>query len=257
MESFQKIKRVLFYSFLAVFIVTFFTRNSYRGVSEIKPEILLEPIQAESSEKEVISFEKDDYQYELAPLYDYEINGLVVHRMDYTWFSLYKMDSIFPLDLCIMWGGDVKSGVYKNKNLKFSQDSRFCRYSWRGNLKFNANEVSNNHILVKDKALENRLKSINAGDQIKIKGKLVNVSGQNIGSPGKYDPENFKMKSSVRRNDTEAGACEIIYLEDFEILKKGNPVSSSFFKISYWGLLTIVFWNVINFFAEVYSMRKY
>jgi hypothetical protein len=257
MDSFQKIKRVLFYSFLAVFIVTFFTRNSYRGVSEIKPEVLVEPIQTKTSETETISFEKDDYQYELAPLYDYEINGLVVHRMDYTWFSIYKMDSVFPLDLCMMWGENVKNRTYQESFLKFSQDTRFCRYSWRGHLTFDANEVSNNHILVKDKALEKRLRSINAGDQLRIKGKLVNVFGENIGKPGKYDPETFKMGTSIRRNDADAGACEIIYLEDFEILKKGNPVSCLLFKISSWGLVILIFVAIITFFAEIYSLRRY
>ncbi len=257
MENFKKIRKVLFYSFLAVFFVTFFTRNSYRGISQVKPNVLLEPIQTESSGRDIISFEKDDYQYELTPLFDYEISGLVVHRMDYTWFSIYKMDSIFPLDLCMMWGWDIESGVYKNKNLKFSQDSRFCRYSWRGNLKFNANEVSNNHILVDNKVLENRLKSINSGDQIKIRGKLVNVSGKNIGKPGRYDPETFKMNSSVKRNDTEAGACEIIYLEDFEILKKGNPISYLLFKVSFWGIIILIFIGIVDFFAEVHSLRKY
>lgn len=256
MEYFEKIKKILFYLLLAVFSVTFFTRNSYRGISDIEPAVLSDPIQTETKSREAITFEKDDYGYELTPLFDYEINGLVVHRMDYTWFSIYKMDSVFPLDLCIMWGDNIKNGVYGEKSLKFSQDTRFCRYSWRGELAFDANEVSNNHILVNNDDLEKRLRGINSGDQVKIKGKLVNVTGKNIGTPGKYDPETFGMGSSIRRNDAEAGACEIIYLEDFEILKKGNPVSSLLFKISFWGLAILVFLEIIFFFAELYSLRK-
>ena len=77
------------------------------------------------------------------------------------------------------------------------------------------------------------------GDQVKIKGKLVDIFAKNIGEPGKFDPESFEWKSSVTREDTGGGACETIYVEDIEILKKANTTPDVLFKFSLYGLLLV------------------
>jgi hypothetical protein len=249
-------RKIAFWLFIILLPITFFTRNSYRQVSNIDPRVLIAPVQSEATDKNIIRFTKGDFEYELTPLYDYDISGLIVHRMDYTWFDIYKYDSIFPLDLCMIWGSNVESGVYKNKSLSFSQDARFCWYQWFGNLTFNGSELSNNHLLVKDKALEDKIKSLNSGDQVRIKGKLVNVSGRNIGSPGEYDPSEFNIHSSITRSDAGAGACEVIYFEDLEILKKGNPISSFLFEASYYGLIILILWWIIDLIWYVFFSKE-
>jgi len=222
---------------------------------DVDPKVLKEPAQSPLAEKEIKRFEKDDYAYEILPLYEYEISGLVVHRMDYTWLGLYKIDSAFPIDLCLMWGENVKNGVYRNKSLKFSQDMRHCWYEFEGEVAFNEREVSNNHILIESEGLRKKLESVNTGDQVRIKGKLVNVFGRNIGNPGRYDPDMFNMTTSISRDDQDAGACEIIYLEEIEILKKGNFLSNLLYRASLWGLAVIVLWSIIGFFWSVITLR--
>ena len=221
----SKINKILFWLFLLIIIITFFTRNNYRNVDIVSPEVIGEPKQSEVFDNSIIKFTKDDYEYELTPLYDYEINGMIVHKMDYTWFSIYKRDSVFPIDLCLIWGDNVANKVYKHKNLKFSQDFRFCLYHWRGKIDFNHNQLSNNHLVIDNKELEKKLNKLSTGDQIKITGKLVNIKAENIGEPGKYDPEYFNWKSSINRKDSGGGACETIYIEDIEIIEKSNIIS--------------------------------
>ena len=94
-------------------------------------------------------------------------------------------------------------------------------------------QVSNNHLVIDSEKIEKKINQLSVGDQIKIKGKLVNVHAENLGKPGKYDPKLFEWNSSTKREDTGGGACETIYIEDIEIIKKGNAISYYLNKISW------------------------
>jgi hypothetical protein len=107
-----------------ILIITSFSRNDFRSVDDIAPEVLKEPLQVEIDFRQNIRFTKDGYEYNLTPLYEYEISGLVVGKWDYRWFSTYNYDSVFPVDLCLIWGSNMASKVYKNNAVKFSQDCR-------------------------------------------------------------------------------------------------------------------------------------
>ncbi len=228
-------------------IWAYYARNDYRSVDVIHPDVIREPIQTKTENQNIIQFSKNDYRYDLTPLYEYELNGLIVHKMDYRLFSIYKIDSVFPMDLCIMWGNNVKNKVYKSKSLKFSQDQRFAFWRWSGDINFNNHEVANVHLIIKDQDLESKIKNLNVGDQVKIKGQLVEVNAENIGKPGKYDPPKYKMKSSTVRTDSGAGACEILNVENLDILEKANVLPVTIFKMSYIFLLLLVLGNVIWF----------
>jgi len=238
--------------FVVTLAITFFTRNNYRGIDEINPAVLKWPLQTEltdPSAQEPFTFTKDAYNYEVIPLYNYEVSGMIVNKFDYTRFSIYERNAVFPMDLCIIWGSNVGDRVFQAKSLTFSQDARFCRFMWSGDVKFNRQEVSNNHLVVADDHLERIINSLNVGDQIRIKGKLVNVKATRVDEAGKYDPEYFDWRTSTNRSDTGAGACETIYVEDIEILQKSNTLSYYAFKVSLAGLGLLALLNVIAFFA--------
>ena len=63
--------------------------------------------------------------------------------------------------------------------------------------------LSNNHLLCTDPDLKKRIKAIKCGDVVSIKGQLVSYSGRG---------------SSVIRTDSGDGACETIFISQFEIL---------------------------------------
>jgi hypothetical protein len=83
------------------------------------------------------------------------------------------------------------------------------------------------------------------GDQIKIKGKLVNAIINPIGKAG---VSSITWNTSISRTDSGAGACEVIYVEDIQILREANIVSRILFRISSYGLLLLIAWNVFKFF---------
>ena len=223
--------------------VTAFTRDNYRGVSDIQPELYLQPIQSLTQEQDDIVSRIGEFDYILTPLYNYEISGLVVSKKDYSWLSIYKRNKALPADLCMIWGGNLAAKVHQNKELEFSQGVRFCNYRWSGNLVFNTNEVSNNHLLVSNDVINKIVGTVMPGDQVKITGKLVDVAAVNRGTDNLYDPEYFELRTSTIRTDSGAGACEIIYIEDIQILKRGNPVSYYLFKGA---LVLLVLFVVVN-----------
>ncbi len=246
----KNIKRLIIPTLLIILVITFFTRNNFRGVDEIDQESLKNPTRSTLDDSDIIEFTKDDYEYELTPLFNYEVNGLVVNKMDYTLFSIYKRDSVFPMDLCMIWGDNLENKVHQDKDLKFSQDMRFCFVQWKESVNFDEGDLSNNHLLVNNKKIEKKINTISTGDQVKIKGKLVNVKAKNLGDLGKYDPEYFEWNSSTTRTDAGAGACETIYVDDIEILKKSNINSHKLFTFSFYGLILYIAAHILWFTGE-------
>jgi len=243
------LKKYYFLVLLLILGTTFFLRNNCRNVQEIEPQVLREPVQTELQNSSLIRFSRNDYSYELQPLYNYEISGLIASKMDYQAFSIEKFDKVFPVDLCMIWGSNVANGVYRNREVVFAQDCRWCTV-WvkdRG-AKFNYNEISNNHLLISDPSLERRAKSLVVGDQVKITGKLVNVKANLTGKPGSFDAPYYSLKSSTGRADKGAGACEVIYVEDIEVLKKANVAAGFLFTLSFYTLIGLIIWKILRFF---------
>ena len=247
----QKLNRFLFLLLLVTWIVTYFVENNYRGVDKIVPEVLLEPRQTEAKNEPEIKFFNQGYEYRLQPQFNYEINGLLVHHLNYKRFSIYSYAGVFQEDLCLIWGGNVASKVYQSRDLTFSQDERFAYYQWTGNLEFNGSQLSNNHLIINSQELEKKLRSLNVGDQIKVKGKLVNVLAVNTDKTKLERPSSYQWRTSTIRTDTGAGACEIIYVEDIQVLQKGNPLAAEMHRGSLYGMIVLTVLTLALLFTGV------
>jgi hypothetical protein len=102
---------------------------------------------------------------------------------------------------------------------------------------FKNEQVSNNHIVTDDPALAKALRNIHVGDQIRLRGYLVDYvtfkDGRRMGN----------RVSSETRTDSGAGACEVLYIDGFE--QVGSPNRG--WRITQWAglaalLLGIVLW---------------
>ena len=237
----------LFILLLVLLTITYFTRENYRFVDDIVPEVMQEPVQTDVLDKNPVQFEKNGFSYTANPLFEYDISGLVVHRQTYNqWWSLSRTDTVFPMDLCVIWGDNIKSGAYKKRGTSFSQDYRFCLYRYNEGYAILNEALSNNHLVIKDDDLYKIAQSIRTGDQIRIRGKLVDVEAKPLSKPEKYEPENLIWKTSIMRTDSGAGACETIFVESIEILKIGNPISSLLFTLSYYGVIILIIWFLLD-----------
>jgi hypothetical protein len=161
------------------------------------------------------------YTYDITPLYSYEIYGIVVSEYSsHNWLDLtHKKDPANTRDLCLVWGENVKSGAYQK--VKYSHGEFTCYYSYRLNIDppFNGFYFSNNHLIPKNEDIERKIGGINIGDQVRISGYLANykITDEN-------GRESTSRNTSITRNDARNGACEIIYVTEIEVLKRGNII---------------------------------
>ena len=226
-------------------------RERLDTVDEIHPDAFRQPEQTPpATAVKPFRFTRNDDQYEVTPLYEYTLSGLVVRRMDYSWFSIDRSEKIFPLDLCLIWGSNLRYKVHQAKTIRFSQDCRFCWVEWREKLPFSLTEVSNNHLLLSQPDVERTLNRVMIGDQVKLHGKLIKVNARLIGKGGRYDSEAVTWTSSTTRTDTGPGACEVIYVEDAVVLRTANELSRILFRVSCWGMVALALWAFADLFRR-------
>jgi hypothetical protein len=255
----QRFRSRLFLLFLVLLTVGFFGKDNFKNVpiSDMSSPVFSDPVQTPAADKAPIKFEKDGFSFTLTPLYNYQISGLVVHRMDYNkWYSLSRTDKTFTTDVCMLWGDNIKSGAYQNKSLDIKQDFRFCLFSYWGELSLRNDQFSNNHLIIRDSKIMRINEEISPGDQVRITGKLVNVRAKVNGKTKQYEPEQADWMTSTIRTDTSGGACEIIYVENIEIVRKGNTLYHTMYSIGKYGLWLVIFWYLCDFMKSVFFFRR-
>ena len=196
--------------------VTFFNLKKLPSKYNINQDLYNEPIQASSSSLGDFKFSYRNKEYQVKPIADYEIWGLVVSVNNIkAWYNLYHdKNSVNLKDVCIIWGDNLKNNAYKQ--IEYKSGEWTCYYSWQGKLdgSFSVNKISNNHLLSDDAEVRNTIEKMNIGDQIHIKGSLVSYA--EAGS-------NQYRTTSLDRNDSGNGACEIVFASSAEILQKRFP----------------------------------
>ncbi|MBF0255526.1 MAG: hypothetical protein HQL47_03490 [Gammaproteobacteria bacterium] len=201
--------------------------------------VLQEPRQ-ENTEREPFEVRVGEQNYRIIPQFDYALDGVVVsfnHADD--WDNIYHrnwQDFINIKDVCVIWGANLQSGVYQR--MSFKNTSWTCWFNWPDRAtaaQFSADQLSNNHLLSDNPALLRLIRQAETGDQIRFKGVLA-----------KYEnPANgFQRGTSISRTDTGNGACETVYLDEFEIVRKANSGWRAAFSLSIWvTLISAVVWT--------------
>jgi hypothetical protein len=184
----------------------------------LREELLIEPAQV-STRQPPIETTVGGITYKVQPLYTYDLYGLVVSKHDSnTWWDyIHKAwnDNLNVADVCVVWGNNIRSGAYND--ISFSSGQFVCNFSTSSSeayTAFDQTAISNNHLITDDSRLARKVRDVRIGDQVHFRGYLAEYS-HNHGFP-------FKRGTSIVRTDTGDGACETVYLEDFEILHHGG-----------------------------------
>jgi hypothetical protein len=203
---------------LALLLTSCWKAESLPPPTLLRPVLLDEPLQL-AVHQPAFQTRIGEVEYTVQPLYRYELTGLVVSRHDsQTWWDYAHAewkDELNAVDLCVVWGDNVASGAYLP--LSYSSDQWTCHVetgsseAWQA---FDPTALSNNHLLTDQPALARRLREARIGDQIRLRGYLAEYSHR-VGA-------GFHRGSSITRNDTGNGACETIYVEEFDILQSGG-----------------------------------
>ena len=147
-------------------------------------------------------------EFNFKALADYQIKARVLSRNN---FSLGKESEISPFDLALGWGPMSDQSLIDK--LDISQSNRW--YRWKADiLPIPAKEISLNsanvHIIPKDNVIEEKFDKVYEGSLIEMKGYLVGVK----------TADGWHWRSSLKRDDTGGGSCELFWVEEIAVMDK-------------------------------------
>lgn len=214
----RRLARVLLPAAALAFAVSFVMRDRYPAPDLILGPLLRSPVQSTEGVPEPFEVERKGVTYTVTPLFSYELWGLVVsyhHSSSFldTSHERWK-DFLNTKDICVIWGQNVSSGVYRRMRFRNRDFTCFYRYPDRETFElFTESCLSNNHLLPADPLVADAVLGARKGDQVRFKGWLASYGVK--GTP-------YARRSSTVRNDRGNGACEVVYVTEFEVLREAN-----------------------------------
>ena len=135
------------------------------------------------------------------PLAGFSIEARVLGREDYRFD---READYAPTDLALGWGRMTEDAVVARLDIR--QSGRWYRYRWQGDPPIPLAEIvrssANMHMVPSNTAIAAALDAVKAGDRVRIDGWLVQID----------TPDGWHWRSSLTREDSGAGACEVIYV---------------------------------------------
>lgn len=160
------------------------------------------PIQDSTSKPEFV-FGK----YKITPLAHFNIKARVLAREDYR--LDYEAD-LSPTDLALGWGRMSDPSVYHQ--LSISQGNRFYYWHYDDTPPIPETEIirssANMHLIPSDAQIKSQIDQVRVGQIVSIQGFLVQA----------HDSSGRTWRSSLSREDSGAGACEVIWVESFSTI---------------------------------------
>jgi hypothetical protein len=238
----SRIIGLIFLISLTLSILSCVKRNDFPSTIDIDPSLQVEPLQTTTTQAP-FSVEFKDVQYDISPIYEYEIYGVVVsYRQHDGDQMLHKSwnDHLNVADICVVWGSNASElplNAFKFWNGQFT-----CNLETRDQTaweQFDGNKLSNNHLLSADKYIRDVISDVKIGDKVRVRGSLSS-----------YGTDGRRIRgSSTVRTDTGNGACETIYVEDFSIISRmSNP-----WRTTLWISLII---SLLSLVAYIYAPSR-
>lgn len=140
--------------------------------------------------------------WHLTAVAEYHVHGRVLGSKRY--YSDPNADLV-PFDVAVGWKRMSDQAVLDQFSL--TMGNRFFFYEWRDQPAIPPEEIkvsaANNHVISANDGVRRVIRGLRVGQILKMDGYLVNASG----------PEGRTWNSSLTREDTGNGACELFYVE--------------------------------------------
>jgi hypothetical protein len=141
------------------------------------------------------------YGYNITPLEKFEFTARVLGAEHY---SIDRESQLAPVDLALGWGPMAKESIIDKVSI--TQSNRF--YYWhvdefpipRREIETNS---ANMHMIPANAEVERTLRSLHSGQSITFSGYLIEARAA----------DGWRWRSSLTRDDTGAGACELVWVE--------------------------------------------
>jgi hypothetical protein len=174
--------------------------------------------------------------YQVEPLYQYRLHGLVVSRRTHDGDRMLHRrwnDHLNVADVCVVWGANAAADLAA---FEFWSGQFTCYFrtddsaAWRA---FRPDQLANNHLLSDDEYLRQRIAHVRVGDQIRLDGYLARYGND----------DGFQRGTSTTRTDTGNGACETVYVTDFDVLAESPSLWPTLQSTAGFGLLgSVLLW---------------
>ena len=148
----------------------------------------------------------------------YAIHARVLHTKRY----YMQGGDLVPYDVALGWGPMSDSTVLDRLNI--SQSNRFFFYRWEDTPPIPEGQImrhaANVHIISANRTVARAVSKLRRGQLVAMRGYLVNVSG----------PNGFHWNTSLTRDDSGDGACEVFYVQ--EVLVSNEPLPADYAKLA-------------------------
>lgn len=195
----------LFY-FVALVMLIWVVRLPFQPITH--PPGVLAPRDPQQSSLAVGAAVISLKNWQLTPLANYSVTARVLA------VKRYRSDPVAelaPYDALLGWGPMSDSAVLEP--MRFSQRERFGYWHHGPNTAIPAEQIAryqaNTHLIPATPEIESRMGWLREGAVVMLRGKLVEARrADGVGEP---------WRSSLTREDTGDGACEILYVESILI----------------------------------------
>jgi hypothetical protein len=189
---------------LFVLVIAYAAWNAWQGRPVTHPPGVLAAAAPEQAELAAPLQALERSGYRLIPLQSFALTARVLGSERY---RLGRESDLSPIDLALGWGAMSDSAVLSQ--IDISQSGRF--YHWRvEQFPISRREIethsANMHMIPATPAIERALKAVRPGQMVTLTGYLVEARAS----------DGWIWRSSLTREDTGAGACELVWVGDFD-----------------------------------------
>jgi len=196
-------KNIFLYVSISIVLLISYNKWTSRPITH-EPGIIApqSPIQ-----QSVTNIEPFDYKdLKIIPLAKFSAEARVLSRKRY-YFG--RAARLVPVDLALGWGAMSEERILKS--IKISQSNRF--YFWFvKTFPIPKQEIishsANMHLIPGNSDIRSKIKKARKGSLVKFSGYLVKVECE----------DGWNWNSSLKRDDSGNGACELVWVEEFEFL---------------------------------------
>jgi len=194
-------KKILF----LVMIIAGWKFYHYEGQISLGPGVMVNEVPQQKNITSAVSHSVGAYTVnEISSFY---LKAKVLSKENY---SSDRESDLSPTDLALGWGNMSDESVLEK--IEISQSRRF--YYWRlQSFPIPRQEIeshsANMHIIPASDLVKSIVGDVRQGDIIEMSGSLVNVIS---------NEDNWTWKSSLTRNDTGKGACELFWVKNISII---------------------------------------
>ncbi len=252
MALLKKIIKLIWLVSLVSLIVTMIVKPSLPDYEELSTETINTNPEQSTTDRGSFELKVKNFNYQLTPRAEYVLAGLVVSQYDSSsWLDvMHKNDPINIQDVCLVWNENLINRAYQKVSYKSGEFTCFYHWSKYFEPPFKPEYLGNNHLIPANDKIAYQLKNINISDEIRLKGYLVDYKVSNVDNVSLGE-----RTTSLTRNDTGNGACEVLLVTKVEVIKKHQQLFYWFKKNSFKFLAVSTIILIILFIYESQQAR--